>query len=261
MSRGWTLAEGWDPRPLRGEVALVTGTLGGLGRAIADGIAAAGAKVAVHHLRQPDEAAAYADELRAGGIEATVVEADLTDWHEVERMLAAIADDLGPVSLLVNNAGMMRKKAFAESTFAEWRETIEIDLDAVFTVTRLALPAMLEAGRGTVVNVSSQLAFKGAHDYVSYSAAKGGVVGLTRALAREVGPGIRVNAIAPGPIETPMTAEYSTPEWVAERTAGAVLQRLGTPDEVVGAVVFLASPAASLIHGQVIHLNGGGVMA
>lgn len=257
----WSLEDGWNPRPLAGEVALVTGSLGGLGRPITMGLAAAGAAVAVHHLGEQRAADEFVDELSGRGARAVAVEADVTDWAATRSMYASIENELGAVSLLVNNAGMMRKQRFAEMSQAEWDETVDIDLGGVFTATRLILPSMLEAGRGSIINMSSQLAFKGAYDYVSYSAAKAGLVGLTRALSREVGPNIRVNAVAPGPIATPMTDEISTPEWVAERTSGAVLRRLGTPDEIVSAVVFLASPGAQLMHGQVLHLNGGGVMA
>jgi 3-oxoacyl-[acyl-carrier protein] reductase len=258
---GWSLHEGWNPRPLAGEVALVTGSLGGLGRALCRGIAAAGASVAVQHRGRLDEATKFAAELSSAGIATTVVQADLTDWDGVASMYAHIAQTLGPVSLLVNNAGLMRKQAFANLTLEAWQETIDVDLTGTFIATRHAVTGMREAGRGVIVNVASQLAFKGAHDYVAYSAAKSGVIGFTRALAREIGPTIRVNAIAPGPIETPMTDVYTTPEWVAERTSGLVVGRLGKPDEVVAAVVFLASPGAELMHGQTIHLNGGGIMA
>lgn len=258
---GWSLEAGWDARPLAGEVALVTGSLGGLGRPLCRGLAAAGASVAVQHRSRPDEASEFAEELRGAGIATTVVQADMTDWDGVASMYTQIAQALGPVSLLVNNAGLMRKQKFADLTLEAWQETIDADLTGTFIATRHALISMLEAGRGVIVNVASQLAFKGAHDYVAYSAAKGGVIAFTHALAREVGPAIRVNAIAPGPIETPMTDAYTTPEWVAERTSGMVLRRLGHPDEVVSAVIFLASPGAELMHGQTIHLNGGGVMA
>ncbi len=261
MTTPWNLSSGWDPRPLAGEVALVTGSLGGLGRAITTGVAAAGAAVAVHHLGERCEAEALAAELAEAGARTTVVEADLTDWDQTGAMVERITTDLGAVSVLVNNAGMMRQQTFAEMDLAAWRETLSIDLDGVFIATRQVLPGMLAAGRGVIVDVADQLAFKGAHEYVSYSAAKGGIVSMTRALAREVGPSVRVNAIAPGPIETPMTAPHTTPEWVRERTAGAVLQRLGRPEEIVAPVVFLASTGAELMHGQTLHLNGGGVMA
>lgn len=261
MTSLWNLKDGWAPRPLAGEVALVTGSLGGLGRPITMGLAAAGAAVAVHHLGEQAEADEFVEELTSHGVSAIAVQADVTDWGATAAMFTSIRNALGSVSVLVNNAGMMRKQRFTEMTREDWDETIDIDLGGVFTATRLALPAMLEAGRGSVINMSSQLAFKGAYDYVSYSAAKAGVAGLTRALAREVGPDVRVNAVAPGPIATPMTDEIATPEWVEERTSGAVLRRLGTPDEIVSAVVFLASSGAQLMQGQVLHLNGGGVMS
>lgn len=261
MTAMWSLQNGLEARPLLGEVALITGSLGGLGRAIAEMLVAAGAAVAVHHLGQSEEAAVFASHLEQSGAPVMVVEADIVDWRQTEAMLEEIASEIGPVSVLVNNAGIMRKQRFSDMSRSEWDETIDVDLGGVFIVTRLAVPAMLEAGRGVVINVASQLAFKGAHEYVSYSAAKAGVVGFTRALAREVGPEIRVNAIAPGPIETPMTADIATTGWIEARTSGAVLPRLGRAEEVAPAVVFLASAGAELLHGQVLHLNGGGVMA
>lgn len=257
----WSVTDGWDPRPLRGEVAMVTGALGGLGRPMVEALAAAGASVVVHHLRQESDAAEAVRALTEAGARAVAVEADLTDWDVTARAFEEVEKSLGSVSVLVNNAGMMRKQSFRDLALDAWKETIDVDLTSSFIATRLALPSMLTAGRGVIINVASQLAFRGAPDYVSYSAAKAGIVGMTRALAREVGPAVRVNAIAPGPIETPMTDAYTTPEWVAERTAGLVIGRLGKPEEIAASVVFLASAGASLLHGQTLHLNGGGVMA
>lgn len=256
----WSITDGLDSRPLDGETALVTGSLGGLGRVMTEILAAAGAKVVVHHLGQHDAAREFEDSLKDRGADAVTVEADITDWQQTEDMYSRISACFGDVSLLVNNAGIMRKQRFSEMTRSQWDETIDVDLGGVFNATRLAIPNMLKAGRGRVVNIVSQLAYKGAHDYVSYSAAKAGVVGFTRALSREVGPVVGVNAIAPGPIETPMTAGIATEDWVRERTSGAVVQRLGTAEEIAPAVVFLASPGADFMHGQVLHLNGGGVM-
>jgi 3-oxoacyl-[acyl-carrier protein] reductase len=258
---GWDVAAGLDPRPLKGRTALVTGSLGGLGRPMTAALAAAGARVAVHHPGQKAEAVDFVEELRAQGAEAIEVEADVLSWDSVETALAAIEQSLGAVSILVNNAGLMRKQKVLDMTQADWERTIDLDLNSFFTVTRLALPGMIALGGGSVISVGSQLGSKGAFDYVSYSAAKAGVSGFTRAMARELGPGIRFNAIAPGPIDTPMTSAYSTPEWIKERTEGSVIGRLGMPDEIAPTVVFLAGPGASLLHGQTIHLNGGGVMA
>lgn len=247
--------------PLAGRTVLVTGALGGLGAPIVDALAAAGARVAVHHLGQRDEAERAVGELRGRGTDALAVQADVTDWNQVERMVADIEAGLGPVDVLVNNAGFMAPGRLVEMTLEQWNRTIDVDLTGVFLVSRHVLPGMLARGSGVVVNMSSQLAFKGAHDYTSYCAAKAGVVGLTRAMAREVGPVVRVNAIAPGPIDTEFIRPWKTDEWVAERTRDSVAGRLGRPEEIAPAVVFLASPGASLLHGQTLHLNGGGVMA
>lgn len=247
--------------PLAGRTVLVTGALGGLGGPIVDALAAAGARVAVHHLDQPEDADRAVAGLRGRGTDALAVRADVTDWDQVERMVADVEAGLGPIDVLVNNAGFMAPGRLVEMTLAQWNRTIDVDLTGVFLVSRHVLPGMLARGAGVVVNMSSQLAFKGAHDYSSYCAAKAGVVGLTRAMAREVGPVVRVNAIAPGPIDTEFIRPWKTDEWVAERTRDSVAGRLGRPDEVAPAVVFLASDGASLLHGQTLHLNGGGVMA
>nr|WP_296066624.1 SDR family oxidoreductase [uncultured Actinoplanes sp.] len=249
-----------DGEPLAGKTVLVTGALGGLGAPIVTAVAAAGARVAVHHLGQRGQADEAVERLRAQGTDAVAVEADITDWDQVALMVAAVADAVGPVDVLVNNAGYQRAGRFAELSLQDWRRTVEPDLTGVFLACRHVLPGMLHRGEGVIINMSSQLAFKGAHDFVSYCAAKAGVVGLTRALAREVGPAVRVNAIAPGPIDTPFIAPDKTPEWIDERTRDLVIHRLGEAGEVAPAVVFLAGPGATLMHGQTLHLNGGGVM-
>ncbi|WP_051752311.1 SDR family NAD(P)-dependent oxidoreductase [Streptosporangium amethystogenes] len=246
---------------LRGRTVLVTGALGGLGTAIVDAFAASEARVAVHHLGQAGEAAERVRRLTEAGTAAMAVEADITDWDAVEGMVARVGSELGPIDVLVNNAGYMAPGRLAEISLEEWRKTLTVDLDGVFLCSRHVLGSMLERGAGVIVNVSSQLAFKGARDYVSYCAAKAGVAGLTRALAREVGPAVRVNAIAPGPVDTPFITPWATEEWKRERTGDLVIGRLATPEEIAPTVAFLASDDAALYHGQVLHLNGGGVMA
>jgi 3-oxoacyl-[acyl-carrier protein] reductase len=246
---------------LDGKTVLITGALGGLGAPIVEAVAAAGARVAVHHLGQREQAAEVVAALHKQDVEAIAVEADVTDWAEVERMVAVVTDGLGPIDVLVNNAGYQEAARFVEMSLEDWRRTVEPDLTGVFLLCRHVLPGMLARGEGVIINMSSQLAFKGAHDFVSYCAAKAGVVGLTRALAREVGPAIRVNAIAPGPVDTPFIAPDKTPEWVDARTRDLVTRRLGEAHEIAPAVVFLAGPGATLMHGQTLHLNGGGVMA
>jgi 3-oxoacyl-[acyl-carrier protein] reductase len=249
-----------NPTALAGKTVLVTGALGGIGAHMVDALAESGARVAVHHLGQPDKADSAVARLEKSGHHALAVESDVTDWDQVESMVRTVTKELGPVDVLVNNAGYMTPGRLVDMTLEQWTRTINVDLTGVFVVSRHVLPGMLERGHGVIINMSSQLAFKGAHDYASYCAAKAGVVGLTRAMAREVGPRVRVNAIAPGPIDTPFIEPWKTPAWVDERTRDSVIGRLGTPEEIAPAVVFLAGDGASLLHGQVLHLNGGGVM-
>lgn len=247
---------------LDGAVALVTGAVGALGADIARALSRAGAAVAVHHLDQPEEAERLAAELRESGPGATCVGGDVTSPDDARAMVAAAERDLGPLTILVNNAGIMDERPLLEMPLEVWQRTIDVDLTGVFVMCQAALAGMQHRPGSSVVNVASQVPFKGGPNLASYAAAKGGVVGLTRALAREFGPDVRVNAIAPGPLTTPMTAPYTDdPEWVAARTANLVDRRLGDTAEVAPTVVFLASPAGRLYLGQTLHVNGGGVMA
>lgn len=244
---------------LSGKTAVVTGAVGALGAEICRSLARAGADVVVHHLDQQALADELCQELDGLGAHTVAVSADVSDWSAVQDALAHAHDVLGPVDILVNNAGWMESRRVLDTDLDAWRRTLSVDLDGVFIVTRLLLPELLERG-GRIVNVSSQLAYKGARDFVAYCTAKAGILGFTRSLAREVGPRVRVNAIAPGPIDTPMVVPHATPEWVAERTRDSVIGRLGTPEEVGPAVAFLVGPGAELLHGQTLHLNGGGVL-
>lgn len=250
-----------NPFDLTGRTALVTGATGGLGQEMARALAVAGARVAVHHLGQSADADQLVAELRELGSSAAVVEGDISDWDSAAGLVAAAETAVGPIDVLVNNAGMMEERRFVEMDLEDWRRTLAVDLDGVFITCRHVVPGMVDRGHGVIINVSSQLAYKGAADFSSYAAAKAGVLGLTRAMARELGPAIRVNAIAPGPITTPMTAASFDAELTRARTADLVAGRMGRADEIAPAVVYLASEAASFMHGQTVHLNGGGVMA
>jgi 3-oxoacyl-[acyl-carrier protein] reductase len=254
-----------DSRPigqgLDGRIALVTGAPGGLGRAMVSALAAAGAQIAVHHLGQADTAAELVSDLRGDGATAQEYEADVRDWAAVRSLVDHVEEDLGPIDICVNNAGVMFEQPFGETTLEDWQRTIDVNLTGVFVCCRHIVPRMHERGRGAVVNLASQVAFKGVANAAAYVAAKAGIVGLTRALSREYGPAVRVNAVAPGPIETPLVAPFADAAWREARVTGMVAGRLGTPDEVAPAVVFLASDQASFIHGQCLHVNGGGVMA
>lgn len=243
---------------LAGKVVVVTGATGGIGSATVRAVAAAGGVPVVAHLGEHDAAARLS---REAGEQSMAWEVDVTDWDSVADLLRGVVERYGRIDVLVNNAGVMDEVPFLEMTRADWDATMEVDLTGVFVCSRHAAAAMIETGGGVIVNLASQLAFKGARGYTSYCAAKGGVVSLTRALAREIGPTVRVCAIAPGPVASPMTEPYATPEWLAERTGPLVIDRLAHAEEIAASVVFLASDAASLMHGQTLHANGGGVLA
>lgn len=250
-----------DPFRLDGQVAVVTGGSRGLGRAIAVAMANAGADVWVNHLGQDAQAATVCSEIRARGRLGCSVEADVAEPEQVDRMVASVLAESGRVDIWVNNAGILEETPVTELSVAGWDRMMAVNLRGVFLCTRAILPGMLNQGRGSIINVASQLGIKGAASAAHYAASKGGVLAFTRSVAREVGTrGVRVNAIAPGPLESPMNDPYATPEWVAAKLTQQVLPRLGAVEEVAATAVFLASPAAALYIGQTLSPNGGGVM-
>jgi len=175
----------------------------------------------------------------------------------VEMVLGAA----GKIDTWVNNAGIMTEVPVAEMSPAIWDETILTNLRSVFLCTRAVLPTMLAQGSGSIINVSSQLGLKGAPNCAHYAASKAGILAFTKSVAKEVGAqGVRVNAIAPGPLRSPMTDPFATPEWVAAKLTSQVLPRFGEVEEVAATAVFLASDAASLYLGQTLSPNAGGVM-
>ncbi|WP_026872839.1 SDR family NAD(P)-dependent oxidoreductase [Inquilinus limosus] len=246
-------------RALADHVAVVTGAASGIGKAIAERLAMAGAAVLIADLHA-DRAEAVAATLRAAGGRAEAVGADVSDAEAVERIFAAGREAFGDCTLLVNNAGHVHQSPFEALAVADWDRMIAVHLRGTFLCCRAALPAMLAAGEGVIVNIASQLGQIGGVDLVHYSAAKAGIIGLTKALAREVSArGVRVNAVAPGPIETELVRALSE-EWRAAKRAQLPLGRFGAPEDVAETVAFLASPAAGIYVGQTLGPNSGDVM-
>jgi 3-oxoacyl-[acyl-carrier protein] reductase len=245
---------------LEGKTALVTGAATGIGRAIALALAASGARVAVNHLGRAPEARQLVKEIAAGGASAVEIEADVSKAAKVERLVCKTEDALGPIDILVNNAGVILEKPFLDTSEEDWDFIVDTDLKAVFLCCRAVLPSMQQRSRGVVINVASELGALGRELYAPYCAAKAGVIGLTRSLAREFAPHIRVNAIAPGPVDTPMLSlEHMSPEMI-EREKAIPARRVGEPREIAGTALFLASDLATFYFGQVLSPNGGAWM-
>lgn len=236
--------------------AIVTGAGSGIGRAIAERLAAEGYRVLVADLRgEAAEAVA-----RAIGPAAVPCAGDVSDEAEVARIVSTAEAAFGPVTHLVNNAGFVHQARFIDLTPADWDRMIAVHLRGSFLCTRAVLTGMLARGAGVIVNMASQLGQIGGIELVHYSAAKAGIIGMTRALAREVSArGVRVNAVAPGPVNTPLVASLSE-EWRRAKAAELPLGRFGEPDEIALAVAFLCSPAAALFVGQTLGPNSGDVM-
>lgn len=245
-------------RELAGRVALVTGGGRNIGRAIALDLAAGGAAVAVNTRASRDEAESVAKEIRGAGGKARAYLADIGDAGQVKAMFEAVARDFGRLDILVLNASVRRETPFAAMDFAEWRRIMTTSLDGSYHCVRAALPAMIAAGGGSIVTLAGDSALYGAVGKVNSSAAKSGLAGMTRALAKELAPhGIRVNCVSPGHIETTRPADRA-PRPSAE---GLIpLGRYGRPEEVASVVRFLCGPGADYITGQTVHVNGGMLM-
>ena len=245
------------------EVAWVTGSSTGIGAASAAALADAGCRVAVHYNRSEDEAREVVEGIRSSGGEAMLVGGDVADAGEVERMVGEIEDRYGRLDVLVNNAGsLIERRSFSEMTEELWDRVMEVNLKSVFLCSQAILPTMMRQGGGRIINVTSVAARNGGGPgSAAYATAKGGVSTLTRAMAKElVSENILVNGVAPGVITTPFHERFTPPELRERMTAGIPLGREGTPEEVAGAVVFLASPAADYLVGEIIEVNGGQLM-
>ena len=246
---------------LAGRVVLVTGSSRGIGAEIVAKAAAEGALVAVHYHGSAEAAAQVVARARGLGAEAESFAADIGDGRQAEGLVEQVISRFGRVDALVNNAGLTLVGPFLEVEPADWDTVIRTDLTAAFHTCRAVLPSMVERGSGTIVNMASRLGQVGVAETAAYSAAKAGLIGLTRSLAREFGPrGIRVNAVAPGVTITEMTTDLVDSEEGRRRLADMALGRFGRPEEVADAVIFLLSDASALFLGQTLNPNAGGYM-
>ena len=246
---------------LAGKRALVTGASRGIGRAIAQAFAAEGARVAVGYGASPAKADETVASIAASGGEAFSVHLDVSDEAGIAAGFAEALNGLGGLDILVSNAGVMLEKPLIETTAADFDRLMAVNLRGVFLVGREGLRILSEQGQGgRVINIASDLGYFGREDFSAYCASKAGVLSLTRSWAKEFGPDILINAIAPGPIDTDMLGpEVMSAEW-REKESQIPLARVGQPEEVASVAVFLAGPGASFMTGQVIDPNGGSVM-
>lgn len=250
---------------MEGRVAFVTGGGSGMGRQTARLLAEAGARVTVCD-RDGDAARETVEIVERAGGTARADEVDVSDSGAVNRAVAAAAEALGPIDVLVNIAGIYRIAAVEDIADEDWARMFAVHVNGTFYTCRAALPGMIAARSGAIVNMSSLHAVRGQANAAHYAAAKGAIIGLTKSIAREKGPlGIRANAVAPGPIDTPLWRGAVPPDEIdavmAKRSEIIPMGRLGAPAEVAQTIVHLLSPAASYITGQVVTIDGGESMA
>lgn len=245
---------------LEGRKALVTGASRGIGREIALAFAREGADVAVNYRTQAAAAEAVAAEIGRLGRQALAVQADVAEVEPVQAMVERVEDAFGRIDILVNNAGFVTLAPVERMDVELWDAMIAAHLRGTFLVTRMVLPGMLERGSGRIINVSSQIGQIGREWFAHYSAAKAGIIGFTKALAREVaGRGVLVNCVAPGPIATGIVPQVEgAPQ--TDYISRLPIERVGDVSEVAPTAVFLASDAASYYVGQTLGPNGGDVM-
>jgi 3-oxoacyl-[acyl-carrier protein] reductase len=242
------------PTPLTGEIALVTGASRGIGAAIADLLAAHGATV-IGTATTEAGAAAIGERLAAlGGHGRTL---NVTDAGAIDALVDAIGKQFGAISVLVNNAGIARDQLLMRMKDADWQAVLDTNLGSVFHASRAVLRGMMKARRGRIISIASVIGVTGNAGQANYAAAKAGIIGFSKSLAREIGSrGITVNVVAPGFIETDMTRDLP-PAAKEKMLADTALGRLGAPADIAAAVAFLASPGAAYITGETLHVNGG----
>lgn len=244
---------------LEEKTAIVTGASRGIGKAIAVALAREGATVVINDLSQ-EAAEAAAAEIRANNGRAIAVAADVADSAQVETMVTRVMEECGRIDILVNNAGITRDTLLLRMKEEDWDAVLNVNLKGVFNCTKAVSRFMIKQRSGVIVNIASVVAVMGNIGQANYAAAKAGILGFTKAVARELASrGIRVNAVAPGYIQTDMTEKI--PEEIKAKLIESIpLGFIGQPEDVAEAVLFLVSPAARYITGQTLHVNGGMVM-
>jgi 3-oxoacyl-[acyl-carrier protein] reductase len=242
---------------LQGKVCLVTGGSRGIGRAIVTAMADAGADVAFTYQSSKEQSEALAKTIAERGVRCRAYQANVAVPEEMQNVIKQVTTEFGPITILVNNAGITRDKSFVKMTKNMWDEVMRVNLDGVFYTTQLVLNDMLGTGWGRIINISSIVGQTGNFGQTNYAATKGAVISFTESLARELArKGVTVNAVAPGFIETDMVS--GMPEAALSQVkAMTPMGRLGKPEEIANAVVFLASPKSSYVTGQVLAVNGG----
>jgi acetoacetyl-CoA reductase len=239
-------------------VALVTGGMGGLGEAICVKLLALGYKVVTTYSPNNTKYQSWLDEMKEKGYNFAAYPADVGDYDSAQACVAAITRDIGPIDVLVNNAGITRDTTFKKMDKVNWDAVIRTNLDSVFNMTKPVTDGMVERGWGRIINISSVNGQKGAFGQTNYSAAKAGVHGFTKALALEVArKGVTVNTISPGYIGTKMVTEIPQDVLDSKILPQIPMGRLGKPDEVAGLVAYLASDEAAFVTGANIAINGG----
>ena len=243
---------------LKGEIVLVTGASRGIGAAIADELAALGATV-VGTATSAAGAQAIAERLSAQGGHGR--ELNVTDAAAIEALVDAIAKDIGPISILVNNAGITRDNLLSRMKDEDWQAVLDTNLSSVYRTSKAVMRGMMKARKGRIINIASVIGATGNAGQANYAAAKAGIIAFSKSLAKEIGSrGVTVNVVAPGFIATDMTRDL--PEDVKQGLVGQIaLGRLGEPADIARAVAFLAGPAAAYITGETLHVNGGMYMA
>jgi 3-oxoacyl-[acyl-carrier protein] reductase len=247
-------------RKLEGRIAVVTGAASGIGRGIAVAFAREGADIVVADMVSADDAAVVLAEVAEAGARGVFAHTDVSDESSVREMARRAIEEFGQVDILVNNAGIFTESLLEDISVEDWDRVVNTNLRGTFLCTRMLIGQMLERGDGRIINIASQLGQIGGISVPHYVASKAGVIGLTKALAREVaGRGVLVNAIAPGPIETPLL-DRETEEWRSGKLAELPIKRFGRVDEVTPTAVLLASADGSYYVGQTLGPNGGDVM-